>query len=640
MCIFHIGFRRDRCLLAALAFCLISSAAASVNPVVNGDAFVVSGATSRPAIANAQIEIRVGSSLFTGTANNWGQFSIEVTCPASPDELVYVIARGVESQSNLEMARVLDSCGNLQAQAGPQGQYRTGPVNPISTGMYAAMRWFAEREDSVSWPMTASELIAAQYLIGGSRVATAAQAVGYWEAGLGTAPPGIDTSLELVLDRSALSVYVSDIVWNEERSLLDNIARQVFWDPRQLRRPSEWEGNELASVCTELQQSCGEWFRFNANGSLEFVNRFDASSGEWLDLSQQDQLLADAFEQRFSSLRTLLASPTPSPFLWRNEVPSQVLLPDFSLVSTIRRTEATKARVKIVGASDLISLLGVQYDTVRSFPEFPEIPAVETRDALPQLYGTILDFDQRPNWAGPQVGEEWILPLLLPDVTPGFSPLTAARVQFQSEGNAVLPASARELEWTFDNQTLTLNSPDLGQQQLYFLGQAENRHPIFFVKAEPDEDSNRRIETSAGFQPSPDAGAWQPEHVAGRYVSGFGIDNWITTELIFSAPYFVFDLNADGSGRVGEVPAPDAPLESGGEVSWSIDPQGGLVLRRKFSEDFDQWRRWERLSEPQTSDILYVRESTPLFIETENDNAPQFLDYRVNFYQLREMSEP
>lgn len=118
-------------------------------------------------------------------------------------------------------------------------------------------------------------------------------------------------------------------------------------------------------------------------------------------------------------------------------------------------------------------------------------------------------------------------------------------------------------------------------------------------------------------------------------------EQWVLPLLPpFIDPFFVFDLNADRSGLAGGVPAPDAPLNFGDALTWSIDEQGGLIIRREFNPDFVQWRRWERLSDIQGSGDFYLRESTPLFVERKIDDAPtsdppDFVDYRVNFYQVR-----
>ncbi|MGY6555189.1 MAG: hypothetical protein ACXIUM_11790 [Wenzhouxiangella sp.] len=617
-----------------------ASAARAAEPGPDQQSFAIAGTTTRPLLADALVEVRVGTTLFTGVTDAAGQFTVQVSCAGSTDDLVYVIITGAAGQSELQLARVLDGCARVQAIAAQDGRYRTGPVNPISTGMYAAMRWYAEREDGTSWPMSAPELLQVQYLLGGGWVATAARAIIYWEAGLGTPPAGFDTVLDLLRDRVALSDYVGRVRLDESAARLREIALAVFWDPAHFRQPSTLASNTgSATVCAELQQICGEFFDFHPSGSLQFVDRFNAASGQWLDLARQDQIFSDALERRFSTLRTLEAMAEPDEFLWVSESPTLIFRPDLGLVSTIRRTAATRARVRIVEASDLIPLLSVQYDTIQDFPEFPDIEPIETRDAVPGLHSGLLDLSQRPLWAGPQAGEQWVLPLLLPDVVSEFSPVTTVRVQFQTGADAVLVDGERALEWSFADQVLSLSSEELGQQRLYFLGQAAGRHPVFFVDAAPGAPASRRIETAAGFQPTAAAGGWQADQVAGRYVGGFAFDSWLSSSAPVLDQYFVFDLNADGSGRVGEVPTPDAPLHAGDELSWSIDEQAGLIIRRELSPDFRQWRRWERLNEVQGSGDLYVRESRPLFLERAIDDPPEFLDYRVNFYRLGPIPE-
>ena len=640
--------------LQAMVFCRVSAATALIlglafPPVLwagttdDVQAFAVSGVTSRPVLANAEVEVRVGAAAFAGLTDAAGRFEVEANCPGSPDDLVYVIIRGLGAQSELHLARVLDGCGRLQSLADEHGRYQTGPVNQISTGMYAAIRWFAEREQYLSWPMTASELLQAQYLLGGEGVAIAAEAIAYWEAGLGTRPWGIDNTLDLVLDRPAMFDYASKIQWNQRPTwVLEDIAREVFWDPAHFRRPLVQDGASLATAYPELLRSRSEWFRFSSDGRFQFGRGFDASSGYWRDLSRQDRIMADAFERRSSTLRTLELTPDPGSYLWVDESLTTVWVPGQGWVNSVRRTVATQARVSVVEASDLIPLLSVQYDTLQSFPEFPEIPVVETRDAVPSLHNGILDFEHRPAWSGPQVGQQWVLPILSPELPPQTSPMTATRIEFLNETTAVLSESRRELQWAFEDQVLILVSAELGEHRLYFLGQAEGRHPIFFVKAELDSEPNVhvRVETRAGFQPTPSAGAWQAEQVAGRYVSGFSLDAWLPPSPYFVDPFFVFDLNADGSGWVGDVPAPDAPLEFAHAVNWSIDAHGGLILSREFSNgDFRQWRRWERLSDPEDSDVIYLRESTPLWVEGPIDEPPDFSDYRINFYQLRQIPD-
>ena len=309
--------------------------------------FTLSGATSQPVLADALVELRVGSALFTTVADASGRFTVQAQCDESPDDLVYVIVRGVGAQSELHLARVLDGCGTVQATAGESGIYRTGPINPVSTGMYAAMRWLAERDAEYEWPMRASELTQVRYRLGGNRVVTAAQAIAYWKAGLGSPPSGIDNTLDLVLDRFALSEYVALIKLDESHELQNEFARQVLWGPAHFRRPAEIQSaTKLATVCAELQQVCGELFGFNPDASLLFVNRFDASSGQWLDLARQDQIFADALERRFSTLRTLEATPDGDSFLWSQERFVVLDDPDLGTIKALRRNAATRAAVR------------------------------------------------------------------------------------------------------------------------------------------------------------------------------------------------------------------------------------------------------------------------------------------------------
>ncbi len=628
------------CLVALLAFLLVAVAGSVQSRAATQPAgavpttFTVTGLTSVPNLPDAIVELRVGSASFSSVTDATGRFEVTGHCGQDLDEIVYLVVMGSGTQSKLHMARVLDACVEVLESSLNHGSYRTGPVNPVSTGMYAAIRWFAERENNYQWPMSASELREVQYLLGGQRIATVASAIGYWEEGLGTMPPGIHNSLELALDRSALSLYVNQIKLDKGPDVLEQIARRVLWDPRHFSRPPVPKASvRLAAVCAELQSACGESLILDPDQSGEFVNRTGFAPGQWLDLSSQDFIFPDAFVPPTGNLQALQFIPDNDQVLWSRDSFGMVEDPDLGMVWATLRTSAIRAAVRMVQASDLISPISIQYDTIEYFPDYPDLGVIERRDRLPELRIGILDWDTFPSWPGPVPGEQWVLPLRFPEQQTLFSPFTATRVQFGDMGQAVLLDGGQVLTWSVDGQRLSLSGDEFGQQHLYLLGGNEGRHKSVFVEAAPKGSSSQRASSEAVFKVSTPVGAWEPDQVAGRYVSGFAIDNWLSASLPTTRPYFVFDLYADGTGLVGHVTVPDAPIPFGELLAWAIDEGGGLVIRRNFTPDFAQWRRWERLTDTEGLGDLYVREATPVVTDQAIADPPNFDEYRVNFYR-------
>ena len=623
---FTIRSARTAIVASLLAFATTSLAFSSTDSTT----FTVGAETRSPALTNATVELWAGANAFSGSTDAQGRLNIEVTCD-DEDDLVHVVVRGTGPQQGIDMARVMNACGVLETEALASGSFRAGPINPVSTAFYAITRWFERRHQEYDWPMSATELAEVRYLLGGLHVAYIAKAVDYWAAGLGNPPPGIDSSLALVLDKPALMSYVTHVEETVDLELLQSLLLRTRWDAAQFQRPSQPEHPGLIlTSCPELQRRCDDLFELNSDQTGQFSSNAFSGLGNWLDLGLGDVIFADALQLTAGNLLALQFDPLPGQPLSFFEFLRLVEVPGKGFVQTPFRRETTRAYLRIIDANDLFPMVGIQTEWREFFPEYPELGVTQTRGQFSSILNGLLDWDDRPSWTGPELSQQWALPLLKleDDETP--SPFTMVRIQFTSADSAIVVDTNETVAWSFSDQVLTIDSPTLGPHRYHFLGGLPDRHQLMVVDAQPDDSTLRRTATAAAI-PATLAPGWEATDVAGRYVGGFDFDNWLPTNPADPGGFFVLDLYPDGTGLSNQLEDLDAPMTTGVPLSWELDDQSGLIIKRAFTFQ-NQWRRWQRLNDVPGSDDIYVLETQPLLLEPDQE-PPETQEQRIQFYR-------
>lgn len=605
-----------------------ASLAASASPETSsgadadrGSVFDLVGSTRHPVLPNAQVDVHVGGIVSSAQADSDGRFEVSVDC-SQPDQLVVVQARGAGNQSAIEHARLVHSCGYLQTQLDMANQFQAGLLSPLSTGVYAALRWFVENEESLSWPVSLSQIESYLNIIQLSRVSWVIEAHSYIGEGDVPLPAGLDTTLELALDRSALTSVVDQgrqIVPFEDR--LPRL-QAIHWDVGLLRKPSLPNPPEYTwAYCVSLFRACPWYADLASDQSMYYGIPTSGGSGEWLDRGLQSLIFGDRMEVPEDNLRALrMTGSSGDPLFF------SVSFPVIDGEQVEQRFETVWFDVRIPDASELLDLLATASKTRLTYPNNPEIPDQIFEPSLVFFQEGLTSLANLPAWQGPQGGEEWLLPI---QTSPSLSPDTEL-VTLNGDGTALAQLSGTSLAWQYSGDTLILSGASVPDHHVHFIGGIPGRHDSFLVEVGPGEASIRAF-SEEGIEAT-DQSAFVAEEVPGRYLGGFDLDTIMPSDPATDLDeVFTFDLFSDGTGLNATLPNATAPMPSTARpVVWEIDAEGRLVIERTGSSS-SIVRRWTRAAVSPSNGDIFMIETSPEFVS--DGDSPAFARPRFNFYR-------
>ncbi len=620
----------------AIVFFISTSATATdyeqhVAPAGVAPGITVSGQTHHPRLPSASVEVVFGSETVTGTTDTDGKYSIDMNCNEN-DAVVFVYVQGSGEFSHVKASRVVDSCAELNAAAGPSETFEVGTVSPVSTAAYAILRWYVDSVASLDWPPDVDDMLAHRHVVSGFYVMNIMGALPSMIAEHLPLPDGMETTLDLLLDRPALVEYADELIDQVDETVLDSARQAVFWDARMnFRTEVLSELSSLNYYCPPIQFSCIMSF-WDVSG-VDYYALAGASGGladvEFRELL--DMVFSDGYELPEDNLRALRIRGEDGQPL--SETVSFAFVPDVGQVEAIFTVQYQDLRV--LDASEILPLGSVVEKTTTTYPG-GELPDEESISEFPAVRNVVRSDVSLPSWSGPQGGETWHMPLFLDpaDEVASASNFRWDGLSFQIDGTGQTALSDLSFDWSMVDGALEIDGPDIDTHRYRLLGGDLDRHPLFKVTYRPASDEVRSGVYSMVLDNDPPA--FTDETVVGRYYGGFGSKDELALLPMSGFPieHLVFHFDEGGTGWRAFMTDPEQPEKPGEaeDFTWSVDDNDRLVIERPLNELFDMHRAWSPMALHGPTGLLYVNEVGPVFSDDPGFELPN-IPGRLNLYR-------
>ena len=624
---------KDRWFSAGLLGCalMISMTATAGEMRGQGAGLVLSGQTMHPLLAEAEVEVRFGQTVVESTTDSGGRFDISIDC-ADDDAIVMLFVRGQGSQQHIRSSRVVDSCASLIQQADGSGHFQTGPVSAVSTSVYGLLRWYVEDSPALEWPLNAEGLLRVRPALAGDVAMRSVNVLVAITDGLIELPDGIDQTLDLLLDRDQFLALEFELLSEVDPDLSALARRRVLWDARLNFRTEALAALDGVDVyCPAIASDCSASYLAGQEQDY-FSNQNVGGPAESVLRAWQDIIHGDNFEPVEDNLRALRLTGPQGESLFESQ--AFVFVPGVGQVPAIIGTKYKDFR--LLNASEALPLGSIVSKVVRSFPEH-ELPDEVIKGQVPGFRSVLSSDAALLPWSGPNSGEVWQIPLFLEPVQEsGFRPARWDWLTFGADGQVVAELSGETLHWTFEDDVLVLESADLGQHQYRYLGGDFDRHPLFKVTRQPASEDMRSVIASLVRGNEVEITA---SEVPGRYVGGFDLDEYNPLPSWLSAGFFVFNLDADGTGWQAnmEDPSASARPDDAIDVTWQIDQFGRVYIKRPFSPEMAQHRAWTFIRHYEPTEDFFVIELGP-FTAFDPSYELANIPGRLNFYRRIEVA--